>query len=359
MPKDCNGKVVECSYHTTLSREIRPDWNWHELITEGWQKARTLRDMLSVLHHGFAVSLQYQNYEEPRYDEIDRLLFYFTQADGWADRYILELPNDDRGLGCFIGYDGNGNKIVKSQSEMRHSVAQKAMEGLCTNFFKKADKVVKSRDEGFSHIWTKLVLSERLFPVIQNFFRAEQVRFGSGLAIRNLPHRGILSEDKRSHIEGAIINFLLNLNSLLWLWEKPDTKWWGDQKEQADKTFAATQANIELAKPWMVEVLSNLGRLDALEEWILQLDRPCIYKLEEIALRQKLGYHHHVGQYIGDDRFAETLDEACFAGSEAAWFLKRYMLFKKEDKRLRAIRETESQMIEAQQRLQQLAGKRK
>jgi hypothetical protein len=341
-PKD-EGEVA---IHTLLTREIRPISNWHEWLT-CWQAAENLEWMESLLHVGFNVPLERGQYGEKEY--VDRILFYFTIADGWADDSLLELPTD-KDKEYVVGRDSNWNKIWKKPRELRQQLARKAFDMLCPKVFK-VELVEGGRhgdQDQINEVWAGQVASERLLPVIQNFFRAEKDRHGDRTIIRNLSH-GWRSE--RSHSEQQAEAFLLNLTNCLWKWKEPDTKNWGPDREEDNKRFAEACVRVDASKPWMVEVLAKLNRLDMLREWILQLDEACLAKLKEIAMRNEI-------HLVAKSRPVATLDEACFVGSKAAWLIKEYDLKTREYKRLNAIREAERQRAEAERKITELSGKK-
>jgi len=337
----------EVVVHTLLTREIRPIHNWHEWLAH-WQAAKDLQWMESLLHVGFSVPLEQEQYGEKKYDRIDRDIFYFTIADGWADSFLFRLPEDQE-KEYKVGHDSNWNVIKKTPSELRQQLAGKAFDMLCSNFFKV--KLGNNRDGfDFPKVWKELIVSERLFPVIQNFFRVEKGRYSDFVEILNLS----LRDDGRSHNERQAVNFLLNLAQFLWTWKEPDTSWPNSKEEKTDERLAAMRVRVDTAKPWMIEVLAVLKRLDVLQGWILKLDEACLAKLKEIALSNELKTHQHP---VIKARLVATLDEACYLGSETAWFLKEHELMTKEHKRLGTILEAERKKVEADREIKKLTSK--
>jgi len=337
----------ETAIHTLLTREIRPIRNWNEWLAR-WQAAEDIQWMESLLHVGFSISFERQ-YGEREYDRVDRYIFYFTIADGWADDYLLKLKEDE-GRTYSVGQDANWNTINKTPSELRQQVARKAFNMLCMNLFKIDLGGTDIRGDGrFDRIWEESIASERLLPVIQNFFRLEESRYGSSIRIRNLSYPG----NRRPHNEQQAINFLLNLAKFLWGWKKPNTQF-SSNKDEMDKHFAAKRVCLDAAKPWMTEILVELNELDVLRERILELDDACLAKLREIALHAELSNFRHP---VMEDRSVATLNEACYVDSRSAWLLKVHELKAREDGRLRMIRESEQQKVDADYRIQKLTGK--
>lgn len=330
-----------------FTREVRPIHNWCEWLKR-WQVAESFEEMIGLLHAGFNVSLGRYQYRETEYDNIDRLIFYFTMADGWDDHYLLKIPEDGE-KEYEVRWDRNRNRERKTPSELRQHVARKAFDMLCLNFFK-VDLL--DDDRKFKYIWEKDITSERLFPIIQNFFRAEERRFGDRILIRNLSYR-----DERPHSEQQAVDFLLHLAKFIWGWKEREVFSFGrprEEKEEAEKKIRETRIRIDASKPWMVEVLSGLGKLGLLREWMLDLDEICLAKIKEIALRNELTSYQHP---VNESRYVGTIEEACFLGSSAAWFLKEYELKKAEHARLTAILEAERRIAEARRDINALASK--
>ncbi|QQG42765.1 MAG: hypothetical protein HYW15_00905 [Candidatus Giovannonibacteria bacterium] len=330
--------------HDLFTREIRPISNWCEWLRR-WQVAEILEEMVGLLHVGFSVSLE-RNYRcEKEYDRIDRLVFYFTIADGWDNNYLLRAPEDGE-KSYKVGRDDCGNVIRKTPSELRQRLALKAFDALCLNFF----RMDLREDRGnLKDVWEREIASERLFPIIQNFFRAEKGGFG-GVRIRNLSH-----SDERSHNEKRAIDFLLNLARFIWGWREKEVPSWAEHKKEMEARIRATRSRVDVSKPWMIEVLSELGKLGLLREWMLELDKTCLAKIEEIALRNELEKYRHP---VIKDRKVATINEACYVGSATAWFLKEYELKKAEHERLSSMLEAERSIEEARHRIDMLASKK-
>ena len=339
--KEEKGPII----HNLLSREIRPIRNWHEFL-ERWQAATTLEEMLGLLHAGLSVPLERYQYGEKEYDRVDRVMFYFAIAGGWADNDLLKMPADGEGK-CPFGRDERSNTIYKTASELRQVVALKAFNMLCMNFFR-AEFEGGGRDgRWFGDFWEEEVASDRLFSTILIFFRAEEDRFDR-VRIRNLSRRS-----EPSHNEELARNFLLNLARFIWGWREKEihSYYKEDEKEAVKKRNTKTRARLDAAKPWMVEVLEQLDRFDLLREWALTLDKPCLAKLKEIAFRSELSQHSHP---VAKDRGVATLDEACYVGSPAAWFLKKRELKISEGKRLKAILEAKLDIEKADRKIKEL-----
>jgi len=348
------GAEKEEEIHTTLTREIHPICNLAEFFVR-WQAAKTFEEMLGLLHVGFNVSLGRGQYGEKEYDEIDRLIFYFTIADKWVDKYLLRLPKDGD-TEYVVGYDlKTGYVIKKKLSELRQELARKAFDMLCTNFFSRIELLGGGRNgNDFADKWEETIVSERFFPIILNFFRTEKERFGDDIVIRNLSRR----YDKRSHNERQAVEFLLNLAKFLWGWKEPEPNelpYDNNEKRKYLEYLAALRSRVDGAKPWMIEILTQLDELDVLRKWTLELNVACIAKLEEIALRNEFSEHLHP---VVKTRPVDTIEEACYLGSNAGWFLKFHELKTREYRRLNAILEAERGKIEADRTIEKLSAKK-
>jgi len=343
-------KPPEAAIHSLFSREIRPIRNWNEWL-ERWQAAATIEEMLGLLHVGFDTSFGNWSHNTKKYDRIDRLIFYFGIADGWTSRWLLEKP-EDRGVEYEFGLNQSGQRDSKSPSELRRILALKAFDMLCLNFFR-SELHASPTDDNYQECWESVTFTERLFPVIMNFFRAEKGRFGDKLEIRNLS-----GNRKISHNEEQATAFLLKCALFLWTWRENRIDSWvkEEEKTKIQEWNVVSRARIEAAKPWMIEVLSYLGELRALNGQVFELGEECLAKLEEIAMREELRQHSHP---VSKDRPVATLDEACFAGSDAAWFLKCVELDTREHKRLTGILEAERAMETASRTIKELTSTEK
>ncbi len=326
-----------------LKREIRPIRNWHEWL-ERWNAVETIEEIIGLLHIGFSVVLERQMYYEKTYDAIDRLTFYFNTADGWANDRLLRTSEKENGeeKKYQFGFDTYGNWIHRTSSEMRQLVADKAFNMLCQNFFKV--ELYEGRN-GYEGDWRKIVVSERLFPIIQSFFRIQKQRFGNDIEIRNLPNRC-----EKSHNGQLIIDFLLSLAKFIWGWKERDN--FGNKETREQNT--AMRIRLNDAKLWMIEVLLELSKLNLLREWIFELDKPCLAKLKEISLRNRFSFYTHP---VYKDRPVTTIDEACYLGSSTGWLLKEYELKTREHKRLTSILDAERKKEEADRKIRKLSPK--
>ncbi len=184
--------------------------------------------------------------------------------------------------------------------------------------------------------WLNDFVSGSVCQLVQQFFRLEKARYGDGLQLRNLPPRYEWSEMGQS--EKVARGFLLKLPRALWEWKRPEiAPPYGDDPKRLEEyqkkldAVEAMRARVNETKVWMIDALTCLGELPMLSRWILQLDRRCLAKLKEIAMRNTLSAREYP---VFDDRLVETLDEACLLGSPSAWLLKRRELMRRERAKL-------------------------
>lgn len=327
--------TVDIPFHLRFMQIVRPIEDWKEWLELG-EEAKTMDQKIGLLHVAFDVPLR-----KP-YTPEDRLKVFFEIADGWGNDWLLKTRNDQ--YACepkyVVGRDKNGNHITRTESEQREVLARKAFGMLAAHFFRmpsiREDNCDRSGQE--SELLQKFVFGP-LFSVVQNFFRVQKDA-REGAKVRNLsyPWRG----SKRSQQEEYVVSFLLKLARFLWRWKEPRVSFYffedspGTQarKKEEERKGSAMRAIVDNAKPWMVEVLSQLEELRLLENWILDLNEACLAALREIAMRNEL--RHHVNP-VPKDRRVVTIDEACYLGSTAGWLLKKHELAVREHKRLSEI----------------------
>ncbi|MFA6315286.1 MAG: hypothetical protein WC648_02885 [Candidatus Paceibacterota bacterium] len=334
--------------HTHMTREIRPICDWSEWI-ELWQRAKRFEEMLGLLHVGLDVPINGYYPDGRSYNGVDRVIFYLKIADGWRNSWLLRLADENQ-ENYVLGQDEFGNKIRKTPSEMRQLLARKAFDILCLNFFKPElyDKKMGDHNQTLNYVITE----EPLFPAIRNFFRTEKATLSEGMDVRNLP-----IGDKISHNEERVIKFLLALADFIFDWKKEDyleTYCTAEAQEKAIERNEKKKTAIDTAKPWMIEILSQLDHLEILEKRLLHLDQPSIAELREIALRSRF---NDCVDPVNKDRCARTIDEACYLRSPAAWLLTKRDLILREHRRLTNIKDAEDKQKKAQEKLRQLTSK--
>ena len=335
--------------HPLLTREIRPIKDWTEWL-ERWQAAVSLEEMMGLLHCGFDINFRYSKgvHDPVPYSNDDRTSFYFQIADGWAWHYgMLRLETDPEETFPW-GFNSSGFVKKLSLSEMRQVVAEKAFAMLCLNFFR-SDGRATTRSDHFMNSWEKNVANELLFPVILNFFHAEVDKWG----VTSIPNLGSIGGEV-SHNKQLAINFLIDFTLFLWEWRSRKVDMYSSEEDRLrkEKQNARLTTQVAEGKLLMIEVFAAMKKLDHFEVmWGLKLDEACLAKLLEIALRAKINH----GEFEKSTR-VKTLDEACYAGSHAAWFLKRYEIRKAVQLNLDARKQAAERLRVARREVEQLSS---
>lgn len=326
---------VEIPIHDLFSREIRPPRNWKEWL-ECWQRATTTFEMLGLLHFGFQVSMSKASYNEVEYKEIDRLRLYFKIADGWKNSYHVLRHSTDSRDGRYQVIDSEDNVVYLERYILREQLARKAFDVLCANFFHPDNLRVRGNDR-YAEFWLEWILGQELLPIIQNFFRMED-RFRSMFDLVNLP-----DEDNLSNNEKQVVSFVERLTEFVFTFEA-----------EAGNASPKILERLRSVKPWIVQLLAAIRRLDLLRCWTSSLSDECILVLRLLAMKKSF---NRWDNYTSDERPVANIDEACLLGSEAAWLVKRHELFQRETKRLRELRRAEEERDEAEERLKSLQAK--
>lgn len=324
-----------------------PPKNWHQFLTR-WNRYAEDGDlfaMLGALHEGWAFYRGSSRYGEPEYDAVDRVVFYLGIADNWRDDHRNFGEGVSRRLTRYV----SGKEVHETQNELSQRVAKKAFEILCHGFFRLTESDDRWPSREITRTGRGEIASERLFSALTDFFRVEDNMFGR-LRVRNLP------EDTRvSHGEGLARSFLLNMVGNIWEWKEEEIKSWLKQEENA-KVMASnisTRDRLEKAKPWTIDVLSLLGSLGVLYQY--ELDDASLKHIRDIAMQTEMSRYTYP---VSTDRRVVTLDEACFAGSQAAIFLRTYESNRAERRRLQAVLDAERRLENAKRDVEKLSGKK-
>ena len=263
--------------------------NW----LRAWFLARTFEELLSLLHRGFEVEmdhywrsdLTFQGFEIP----LDhRVIHYLRVADGYLAPFNFRGEDEVAGRVFYLGRDQYGNSSREERYGLRQILAQKAYDMLAQKYFRKGlpkDWTGKDSDgdgnygTGQDRWAIQNAFSEPLCSALCNFFRIEDIGSGA-VKIRNL-----VSWDKESHNARIVNAFLVAMAHHLWRWDY-EVKSYSSKQAQARER--EQNDRMRGMMPWMIEVLNHLGRLDVLEKYLKKLDRPCLLKLRQIALREEV-----------------------------------------------------------------------
>ncbi|MEY4602214.1 MAG: hypothetical protein RL292_155 [Candidatus Parcubacteria bacterium] len=324
-------KEVRLIQNPLLKLHVRPILNWHEFLNR-WEATQDADTSIGLLHRGFKIPLEYRDFSEPRYTDFDRIKFYLSVADGWADVDLLCLPEDDA-QSYLVGYD-RLNAVYKQTSHFRQQVATKAFEILCGNFFKMPliDEMHEIRGE-----WCGTVFSDELFPFIRSFFETTPDEDSPRVRIRNMPS----SWKERSHYEVVVVEFLLNLTRFIWSWKEYAS--FSNNKE-INELNEKTRARIEEAKLWTIQILIGLDRLDVLKGLVKSLGRSCMDILEANVLKMTL---YDKGKF----REVTSVEEALHAGSSVAQWLLYWRVINQFVERAAALARAEEELRKAQKKV--------
>lgn len=324
--------------------DIRPIKDLNEWFSF-FETAETLEEHIWLLHIGFDMEVADLDYRrkqtEVQLTSFDRIICYLNFADGHeGDVDDIQL-REERGYNHYYGRDQNQNRNKLDPGGLRRLLAQKAFTQLCNHFFK---KYLPEGDRDPEEGWAVRIV-ENLLPELQYFFRME---YNYRNTLRNL--RGTWYTPK--HEVEIVVKFLVNLARFLWEWEG-QRLWHGKEEEvrQRDEANAKFQATLDAAKPWMIEVLYEIGKIDLLRRYLLRLEPASLDKLREIAYRKKFDKHKHP---VAENRSVKTIDEAIYVGSVPARLLKEYESIKGVDEKLRAIQERKQQQAELAREIEEL-----
>lgn len=323
-------------------RQIGGITNWHQWL-EHFEANDKLQFLESLVYCGLSIPLEKGAYEEPEYSSADRFATYLQIADGWQSPLNLGETGEHHNA-YLVGYTSEGIQIKCSTSKLRQRIARKAFDALCSSLFKMKVRDAYDDDRGPSYEWEETVLSETLLEALRKFFK---VKGSKGIRWGELSNLGTYPPDQ-SQVEKTAADFLLRLAECIWNWQP------GQRKLGGEGYAEALEKRMKAAKPWAIEILNALKKLSVLEEGILELDKACLAKLKEIALRTELRPSSRRGIY-GDYRQVKSLDEARFMDSPAAWLISKHELAVRESKRLDELRKAQEEHVRSAQKIKQLA----
>lgn len=227
--------------HPLRAKELQLISTWSEW-RKLWEEEVHPERLIGLLHIGFDVPLDTE--------ESDRILFYFSIADGHTSG-IGSWEEERQDLNC----TSFGQRIT--WAGIRQRVAQKAFRELCHHIFK---TTAESRDKAPS--WLRMITEDLccVLDVVLTFFlerSPSEIEFGK--LLRNLPR------DEKSYEYGIAISFLTDLCALTWgllpLFHYADVRNIQDRLWQYRSQF--------------VRVLAGMDKLSLLEREETDLDDAC------------------------------------------------------------------------------------
>jgi len=315
--------------HPLLEKKVDCIVNWTE-----WKQlwgAESRADILhSLLHVGFEVSAGSDE------NAIDRILLYLEIANGCFDYHTFEESGGpDHGRPFYSNLVRFGKKIEGSQG-LRRMLSQKAFQVLCQRLFK---NTFEEQHRVPSWVW--YISAPQIFSKLLWFFRLD--RDGR---IFNLG--GLIGPRDISVNNGEIAKQFVQ-EFCLFAWDCEKEIFYDQLSDETKNMFRQS-------RPSMIEILSGLGKLDLLfrDERYRTIDEECEKKLEYLALAfdfylpsPKDGKFH---------RKPETLEEACYARSQAAQVLILLRVMRKQDALFKKKHELKAQLRDAENQLQELAS---
>jgi len=311
-------KTNEEGQHPLLLKEIGYIANWTEWKLR-WEKETQTELLQSLLYYGFEVKVETDE------EEVDRVCFYLEMADRCFDYHAFETSDD-----CICYHLGKSRfgKNIESKKDLRQSVSQRAFQVLCQKLF-------KNTEEGHHYIpsWLRLVVIPQIFSKLLWFFR--------------LNEEGRISNLWRAtgfNLETAE-KFVREFSFFAWRYS--EINFYGRLPDGAEETFQEARVS-------MLEILFGLKKLDFLleKERYKTVDEECERKLEELSLSFKLYY---LPKYLCAEHKPKTIEEACFAGSQAAEVLILLRKKKQEAARLEQLQEQKERRQDADKKIKELS----
>ncbi|MEI8339114.1 MAG: hypothetical protein WCF94_00445 [bacterium] len=329
-------------------KPILPIANWYDWLKR-FERARQdgcINDISSRIFDGFTVPISRLDWREPEFTYMDRIIFYLRLTEGRLVNYDFPDGKNIIDQNDYKVYWMEDDKQVsKSISKIKASLAEKAFNQLCQNFFK--DRELYVDRNRFAEFWFSL-LEENFYPHLKSFLRTEK-----GVA-KNLRWSGKNSE-KLSHNEEIMCDFLRKFTVFLWKWSANDDRWRSLQERyEIAERKSAFQQRIRETRIWMLELLADIRMLDVFddnEKLLAKLSRNHIKVLRQVveeAARQRTEDDDDVpinnGMSITEESFAH--------GSPSARLIIRWEILRKI--RLAELIDTEINLSNKQERIAEI-----
>jgi hypothetical protein len=286
------------------------------LWKKAWDEAEHAEQLMGLLHVAFDMEPSEQG------DWIERYRFLFEVADGFEAYDELKRPDDYPTFGCTWG-TLSPTGIISEPSQMRRTVAVKAMQVLC-------DRALRFEPtKGYQLAW-RFTEPEIFEKLLWFFDDADRRTRGYNLSDRD---DGRISKATREFMRAFIGNAWRFLPGAFGEFNRQD-------EERIRSMFAA-------ARPRFVRMLFRMERLDLLvnidKRW-RDMGEPEMAVLRAVARLRSNGNATY-GEYA-------SLDEALSEGSKAAQVLITVQACQREADRQRGLSEAERGLREAQERLE-------
>ncbi len=307
--------------HSSAVAGLRSESEDYESWLEAYNKASTIGEKIGLLHRGFP----------RRHDWAPAIQFYLSEAEGHSDLNPDYFLTDEEKKERFL----RAQALGKLGGE-RQRVAKKAFDVLVSEIFKDTRGKMDATPS-----WQPLIEGEGALAAVLHFFRIDE------------DHRFVnLTHSVAEHKREVVREFLFSLAR--YGWEPSATR------DQYESSWAK---NLYVSfRPQFIEVLCGLGRLDYLQNRKDIEERSAIGELElekltELAMARELYFSGAIWHSSGSRHFKpETIEQAAYAGSQAAQvaILLRERL--KVQKHFREIADAYRRRKAADQELGRLAG---
>lgn len=307
-------ETKETAAHPLLEKNIDCIVDWKEW-KEHWRKETRADFLHSLLHFGFEVEVY--SHEEA----VERICLYLDIANGAFDYRTFRSYSHGSGgrPPCRFGKD------ITDRSDLQYILSRKAFQMLCQQLFKNT-----SEDDVPS--WLRITADQQVFSKLLWFLRLDE----DG-RIYNL----FMADGHNAKIAR---NFAEEFCCFIWKCQEINS---------LDYIPDGIRETFRKGMPSMIEILFGLRKLDLLlaRKRYETIDAECEEKLQELALSFKL--------YISSDgvshRKPKTVEEACFAGSQAAQVLLVVRTMRAEATKFKQLQELETQRREAEEKIKNLS----
>lgn len=330
---------------TTLQKFERI-WGKEMLMTRDWQECMkkwredlTLDTRLSILHYGFHYPATSGIHTAPTWEEgaRDRINFYLDLADGWQDS-LRHLNEGHCTIDTCAGW-------FNSLGELRRHIVRLAFKTLCYDVFKDNRK---ERD-GAPPDWLEMINDPAILRKLIWFFRIGPMGERWSGHLVNLP-REDASKDEDVRIAREFAYQLCRMA-------------WATHENIVGVDHRSDLKNIQALKAEFIPILFGLSKLDILlakdfgGEGATNVDFRSLLALRRLTT----GFQHYLPPLEGTShvfRYPVSLDEACYAGNQAARVWIQLRSIRRARRHLEKIEELARRQQKLDYEAATLAGKR-
>lgn len=299
--------------HPLVEKKIKGIRCWSEW-EQMWNAAAYAEQLHGLLHVGFNV-ITYSN------EHLERIRFYLAVASDHGNSDELRHPDEP----VHESSDPSGFGWPCRRRDLRMTVARKAFEVLCLNFFRGRDSRGLDADQKSAIAHPKTLQS-----IISFFLKGNSTSTGLYLENRD--------GDSDSHFNVIIYTFLDRvIDEIL-----------RTSLVEEDIQSAVVKCHISMRSS-CVELLYRMQKLDVLLEKKQALDDACMIKLQELTMKKSMFFHRENAM-----RLPTNVEEAAAFGSKPAQILLILRLRQREVARLDEIYRLEEERAEADRKLKQL-----